>query len=526
VLPGKTYTPEELVHLAWHRKWLLLVPFLVASVCTYFVARQLPSQYKSQALIQLIPQRIPENYVKSPVTIPIDERLKNIQQVVLSRSRLESIINEFGLYPERRRVMVMEDIVDRMRAEDVEVQIERGDAFRVSFVSGDPRTAQRVAAKLASLFIDENSVDVVRQSEQTSQFLDTKLEDAKRRLIEQEKKLEEYKRTHAGELPSQAQANLQAVQAAQMQLQALSEALNRDRDRRNLLERQLSDVESTPISAPVVTTSGSAAGEPLVGRTTAQELETANAYLAALQVRYKADHPDVLTAKRRIRELEAKLSAENEGRPATPAEPAIKPRSPGEILRQNRLRDLRADLQSLDAQIENKHAEERRLQGVIASYQAKVAAVPARESELVELNRDYATLSSLYTSLLSKREDSAIAADVVRQQIGEQFKLLDQARVPERPFSPNRQRINLMGAALGLGIGLALIALLEYRDSTFKTEADVVRVLGLPVLALVPMMASERELRAQRRRKFLLALAGVVMVVSSAAALAVWKLQG
>jgi polysaccharide chain length determinant protein (PEP-CTERM system associated) len=528
VLPGKVYTPEEVLGIFWHRKWLVIVPLVVASVSAFVVARRLPSTFRSEALIQLIAQRIPEKYVGSSVTTPIDERLKGIQQVVLSRSRLEKVIREFNLYPDLRGAMVMEDVVDRMRTQDVEVKVERGDAFRVSFLSGDPRTAQKVAAKLASLFVDENTIDVVNQSDQTNQFLDTKLEDAKRRLLEQEKRLEDYKRAHAGELPSQASANMQAIQSAQLQLQSLSESINRDRDRKTVLERQAGDLEAgetVATSNASSMASASSGPEAAAGRSTAEQLDLANAYLQALQVRYTADHPDVVTAKRRIRDLEATLLAENARRPAAPDSAGSKPVSAAEVFRRNRLRDLRAEIASADRQIESKQAEERRLRGVIADYQSKVAAVPTRESELVELNRDYATINTLYLSLLAKREDSGIAGDVVRQQIGQQFKILDQARVPERPFSPNRTRINLIGSMLGLGIGVALIGLLEYRDSSFKTEQDVVRLLGLPVLALVPMMASEREMRAVRRRKMLVALGAVAMVVSSAAAVLIWKLQ-
>jgi capsular polysaccharide biosynthesis protein len=86
-------------------------------------------------------------------------------------------------------------------------------------------------------------------------------------------------------------------------------------------------------------------------------------------------------------------------------------------------------------------------------------------------------------------------------------------------------KIDLTGAALGLILGVGLIALLEYRDSSFKTEADVSRLLELPVLALVPMMASERERRVRRRRKLMVGLAAVVVVVSSATAFLLWKLQ-
>jgi capsular polysaccharide biosynthesis protein len=162
----------------------------------------------------------------------------------------------------------------------------------------------------------------------------------------------------------------------------------------------------------------------------------------------------------------------------------------------------------------------------MAGLQARINAAPTRESELIELTRNYDATSAMYTSLYKTRQSAGIASDVVRQQIGEQFKILDNARLPERPFSPDRPRIMMMGTALGVGLGLALIALLEYRDSTFKTEEEVLRVLQLPVLALVPMMASDREVRARRRRQLVVALTAAVMVVGSAVVVVLWKLQG
>jgi uncharacterized protein involved in exopolysaccharide biosynthesis len=256
-----------------------------------------------------------------------------------------------------------------------------------------------------------------------------------------------------------------------------------------------------------------------------QQLEAAVAQRRTLLGRYTVDHPDVIALNRRIDTLEARVRQEASVRPA-PDGARAKPLTAAEILRRNRLRDLQANLEDVDRQIAAKQANEQRLRDVIAEYQAKVDATPTRQTELIELTRDYTTLQGIYTDLLGKREASKLAAKVEQQQIGEQYKVLDPARIPERPFSPDRFRILVMGAGLGLGLGLALIALLEYRDVTFKTEEDVRRVLDLPVLALVPMMASERELRSRRRRKLLAALAVVVMVVGSAAALAIWKLQG
>ena len=75
--------------------------------------------------------------------------------------------------------------------------------------------------------------------------------------------------------------------------------------------------------------------------------------------------------------------------------------------------------------------------------------MPERESELVELTRDYETLQETYTSLLTKKEDSKLAANLERGQIGEQFRILDPASLPERP-SNQEQRLTMgIGASLG-----------------------------------------------------------------------------
>jgi polysaccharide chain length determinant protein (PEP-CTERM system associated) len=467
----------------------------------------------------VIPQRVPESYVRSTVTTKIEDRLSSLREQILSRSRLERIVRDFNLYPEMREKAPMEDVIEAMRR-SIDVAVERGDAFKVSFVSGNPGIAQKVTERLASIFIEENLRDREVQAEGTNQFLDSQLEDARRRLVEHEKKLEDYRRRYAGQLPTQVQTNLQAIQNAQMQLQALNESINRDRDRRLVLERQLADVQSAPSTienAP--TTNGPDAPAPAMS--SAQLLDVARARLRALQLHYTAEHPDVVAAKRQIEELEAKVQAES----SAPKSAAPPPVSAAEIQRRNRIGELTAELRSIDAQVLRKQTQERQLQESVASYQAKVDAAPTRESELTELTRDYSTLQGAYTTLLTKREDSKVAANLERRQVGEQFKVLDPARVPERPFSPNVMMINAIGAALGLAIGLGFIALLEYRDATLRTEDDITRVVHLPVLALVPMMSSERERRSYRRRRLLIGLTVLVMVASSGAAVLLWRLE-
>ncbi len=502
MLPGKVYKPEDLVQLLRRRAWLILVPLAVLSAVATIYAIRLPNQYRSETLILVVPQRVPESYVRSTVTTKIEDRLGSIQQQILSRTRLERIIQDFDLYKNQRTTGLMEDVVEAMRR-DITTQVVKGDAFRVTYVGEDARTVMRVTERLASLFIEENLRDREVLAEGTNEFIESQLLDARRRLLEQEQKVEEYRRRYSGELPSQLESNLQVIQNTQLQIQTLAESINRDGDRRLLLERQIADLESGPLEfeAAVVAADGGIS----TALSAAQQLAGAQAALVGLEQRLKPEHPDVLRMKRQVRDLEQK--AEVEALLLASASQSPRPTvglSPGAQARRRRLSDLTGELEQLKRQMANKQAEEVRLRALVTTYTSRAEAAPTRESEMIELTRDYQSLQVMYTSLLAKKEDSKMAANLERRQVGEQFKLLDPARMAEKPFSPDRRRITMLGMAVGLALGVMLIAFLELSDKSFKTDEEVLSVLNLPVLAVVPFMQSTAEQKHQFRRGLLM----------------------
>ena len=503
MLPGKTYSLDDVARIAWRYKWAIVLPLILVSAGTMVVSRKLPDQYRSETVILVVPQQVPESYVRSTVTTRIEDRLQSISQQILSRTRLERIIQDFNLYARERQIGIMEDIVEQMRNQHIKVEVLKGDAFRVAFIGQDPLTVMRVTDRLASLFIEENLRDRELLAEGTNQFLTAQLEDARRRLIDQEKKLEGYRNRHSGELPTQADSNLQAVQNAQMQIQAVIESINRDRDRRLLIERSIADLSAN--DTPDV----AAGQEPSAEAPAAKQLAYYQKLLSDLELRLKPEHPDVIRMRRTVAGLQQRAEAEALARPMSADSGAIL--TPTEAVRRNRLKDLHQELETLDRQIAAKRSEEDKLRSRVASYQSRLDAMPARETELTELTRDYTTLQQLYSSLLAKNEESKIAANLERRQIGEQFKVLDPARRSERPFSPNRLRINVMGAFAGLALGMGLAAFLAYRDTSFRTQEDVTSVLALPVLAQIPLLLTPAERRRSVRKRLAVSLAALVL---------------
>jgi polysaccharide chain length determinant protein (PEP-CTERM system associated) len=524
VIPGKQYTPELVLGIAWRRKWQILVPAVVIASIVAAATYNLPNLYRSDTLILVVPQRVPESYVRSTVTGNIEDRLRTISQQILSRTRLERIIQDFNLYAEERQTKIMEDVVNAMR-DQIAIDIVRGDAFRVTFTGTEPRTTMQVTERLASLFIDENLRDREVLAEGTSQFLDSQLQDARRRLVENEQKLAQYRRQHDGQLPTQVEGNLQGLHNTEMQLQALLDSLNRDRDRHLVLERTLADLsnaepEPVPSTPPPVLRPGE---DPDAQVPAARQLETAEAALRGMLLRLTPEHPDVVRMRRTIAGLQTRVEAEANAA-AAGAVPVSAPANPAETARVNRLRDTQSELERVAREVQLKQEAETRLHGVITQYQQRIEAAPGRESELAELMRDYSTLQETYSSLLKKQQDSQISANLERRQIGEQFRVLDPAQFPEKPASPNRPLVYLMGLAGALAVGLVLAGGAEYLDRGLRSEEDVRLALGLPVLAAIPLIPDAASSR-RRRAKVAGSVAAVLVALGSVTSIA-WRLLG
>lgn len=530
MLPGRQPSIPAVLHALRRWRWLLIAPALLGMLGGLLYSRWAPSLYRSDALIQIVPQRVPESYVSATVTDRVEDRLRAIAAQVLSRTQLERLITDQSLFPLQRQSRPLEDVVELMKRRVTITSVtnsgrpDSSEAFRVSFDYEDAATSQKVAERLASFFIDTNARERGNQADQTSAFLEAQMADARTRLEQQEQRLKIFRERNSGRLPTQMQANMQAIQNAQMALQATVESLARDRDRQLILDRLFKEASAESAAASVVSSAGDPAAALPVNAPPEQRLETARQALAQLELRLSERHPDIARMRRLIADLEKQVESAALQRPVSPdGGTPERLLSPEDVRRRDRLRDLRAELESLERQIAHKSNEEQRLRSMVATYQARLEAVPGVESEWVALTRDYDTLQASYRDLLAKSENSKIAASLEQRQISEQFRILDTPRVPQKPFSPNRLRINLVTTAGGLGLGVALVGLMFLRDSTMRSELDVSGAIDLPVLALLPYVTTTQEIRV-RRRGHVIEAAGWLAIVTALAALT-WVLQ-
>ena len=514
MIPGKQYTPELVLATVWRRKWLILIPAVligtIASVFTYM----LPDQYWSATTILVTPPRVPENYVKSTVTMRVEDRLRSINAQVRSRTRLEQVIQEYDLYADRRGTDIMQDIVDDM-SDSIGVEFVESDVFRVSFTAGDPRTAMNVANKLATFFIDDSLRDRSQMAEGTSRFLESELTVAERKLRETEHQLAEYRRRHDGELPTQIDANMQGITTARMELQSLRSTIEQAREKELALTRQVNNlteaIASTPAPAPVD-------ADPQTPRSAATQLEIARAGLQNMLLKMTPDHPDVKKTRDLVAELERKAELEAAQVPLTP-----RALNPAVDRRVKELEDAQAALGQTRRSIDSYTAQQRELDVRIGQYQRRLDAAPTRETELVDLLRNYSTQTQAYEQLYAKRLDSQVSANLEHQQIGETFKVLDPARLPEKPSSPDRPRQYVMGILVAIAVGLMCAGIAEFLDRGLHSEDDVRLALALPVVATIPVIAPKQMPKKSRR---LLARFASAVVLTAVTAGAIWYARG
>jgi len=475
---------EEYLEILRRRWWVILLPALVGCGGTFLVSLKLPNRYTSRTLVLVEQQKVPDNYVKSVVTGDIAERLGTMQEQILSRTRLQPIIEKFDLFQADKGKVATEDLVDRLRtAISVRpiqslVSTREGElpGFSISFTANDPRLAQQVCAEITSMFIAENLRLREQSAEGTTDFLKNQLEDAKRNLDAQDGKLAEFKRRNMGSLPGNEQTDLNMLASLTSQLEAVTSQLNRAQQDKayieTLLGQQLAAWEKLRANS----------GGQVPVDALEKQLADLQAQLAFLESHYTPDHPDVVKMKEDIEALKKRIAdnaAQVKAKPAPPAAPADRGEPP-------EIQQLRFAIHQNEVLIREKTRDQSRLKDQLNVYQSRVSMSPAVEQQFKELTRDYQTALQFYNDLLAKKSQSEMATNLEHRQEGEQFRIMDPADLPQKPSFPNRPAFAEGGLGVGLALGIGLTLLLEFRDKSLRTERDVEQFLNLPVLVTVP----------------------------------------
>jgi len=476
-------TLDDYIAILRRRAWIIVVPAIVFAIGAYTISLFLASRYTSQTVVLVEEPAVPESLVKPVIGGDTNQRLATMQEQILSRTRLQQIIEKFNLYTDETRRKSMEDLVAQLR-KSITVSPVRAMAetrasglpgFTVSVVASEAYTAQQICTEITSFFMQQNVLIRERRAEDTTQFITKQLAESKRKLDEQDSRLAAFQRRYMGELPDQMQTNFSLLTGLSSQLEATSQALNRAQQDKIFVQSALDQpVAAKTAAAPSIVT------DPDLLQ---KQLGILQGQLAALQAQYTEAHPDVRRLKKDIAQLQRKIDEEAPSHSAQPGPAA-------EVLVTDapRIQQLRAQLYQINRTIQDKTAEQSRIQQQISKLQGKLQLTPAIAQEYKALTRDYQTAVNVYNDLLKKQSDSEMATDLERRQQGEQFRVLDPPSLPQKPTYPNRPFFGVAGFMGGLAFGLAIVFVIEAQDTTFRTERDVERLLKLPALAMVPLL--------------------------------------
>jgi len=484
---------EPILAALHRRRGLALMAFLVSFIGAAVLAMTLPSLYRATATILV--QRDQEPVAAGAFAQPADveTRLQTIREEVLSRQRLDAMVEKFGLYPELGRRAAREAIIDRMR-KDIQIQLKGSEqgaappgtiAFSLSFRGADRDLTASVANSLAESYVQENLRIRGRQAKDTADALEAQLSEVRARLDEQETRIGLYQAAHNGELPQQLVVNLARMQQLELQLQLNRESRLRAMDRRDIVGRQVADVRYAE-----------AAGGP--DETSVARLARLKRELADLETTYNDKYPDVARVKNEIAALERRPASASPDTAARSTKTA--PAAPDD------------DMRTFEA-------EDARLQREIGTYRARVDRAPQREQEFAQLSRDYSTTKELYGSLLKRYQEAKIADDLERDGKRGQLRILDSAITPPAPYAPDTRLLMLFALMASLGFAAGVVALAERIDTSFHTVNDLRSFTRVPVLVSIPPL-STRAARSRSRRRFawmaLATVMGIVMVSAAA----------
>jgi len=509
--------PSEYLKILRRRKWFIILPTIAITTAVAWVVYKLPDVYESTTLIVVKPSTLPTSVVTTGAD-DLTRQLTSITQVVTSRSSLEPLVDKYDLYKtERNRGEPMESVIQMMR-EDTKVtpNTSRNDitnGFNISYRYRDARITQAIASELAAKYINAQTTNTVASTSAARTFMDNQVNQARAALSEIDKQMLDFKTQHVGELPSEAQALFNQLSGLREEQKALIAEVGRLQDRRAAAATQLTTIKAARAQAIIDTAENitdpktTLAYSQLITRKAALQGE-----LTRMKQELREKHPDVIAKQKEVDQVKNDMDT-------MIAEWKDKIKEKQEKLAK------RPNLNSsaVEAEIKLAEGDIAQQQKLLAENEKAIAGiverlnnVPGVEVALGAIERDYQTKKAALDSLLQQQQKITLNADAATQRQNEGIDVVDAANLPSKPVAPKRFLLSSLGLAVGLGLGLILVAIFEGpRLLTIQSTEDARHYTGLPVLLAVPELLTPHEARALPRRRRLLLAAGVVATLVS-----------
>jgi len=323
----------------------------------------------------------------------------------------------------------------------------------IAFRSRSPELAAKVANGFADAYIDWGIENRTRVAGKASTFFGAQIETLKQEIQDKENQLQAYSR----------RSDIVSVDPATNVTLKRLEALNQDYIN-TVSERIGREARLNELSSATGERAADVLADPLLAEQRSQLLEMEREYATKLNT-YKPEWPAMIELKSKIEQAQRNLKTV-----AANALLQARDSARGEV------QTLQRREQALIAQLNQIKAENRQLNSAAVEYN--------------NLQVEISTRRTLLDELVRKQSETDVSSRL--QATGESnVRIIDRALVPGGPFRPSLRRSITMGLASGIFLGISLVFLLHYMDRTLKSTEEVERLLGLPVLALVPDISHE-----------------------------------
>jgi uncharacterized protein involved in exopolysaccharide biosynthesis len=533
--PGRALDLDDYTDILRRNRSWILVPLMVGLVASVVAAFLWPDTYVSTAVIRVAPPQVPESFVPANTSQDIQGRVNALVQLILNRATLTNIIHTHGLYKRKLARLPIDDVIEEMKLNDLHVipvrqglnagqrETQQYPAFEIRFAYSDRFIAQRVTTDLVARFLEENVREVSQQAVSTTQFLQDRWDESRKKLNELEQRLSVFRAQNIGRLPEEQQNNYQQLTAMQAQKLNLNMSMNRVNQERLLYENQLRIYRGQLASLKDPNSPEQAAGQSDVKLAEKnREIAQYEDSLATARERYKENHPDV----QRLLNLVAMARQQRDGIAADSTAMGIAPaRLPStQFLREQR--DLNAEaqrtqglIQAKDVEMEDYRKQSAQVDETIRNYEARIQGTPVGIREYDELIRDRDLAKRDYEDLDKRLNSSAMSTALENRQQGERLEQLDPPSLPQTPTQPKRPLMIAIGASLGLLLGLCLIALKESRNRTVHSAKDIRAYSQIAVLGDIPLFERAETVHRRKVRSWVTwagaCLAGVIAMAGS-----------
>ncbi len=484
----------------WRFRWVGLICAWLVAIMGWIWVAQMPEQYVAKARIHIDSSTILRPLLRGlAIQSDVHRQVALMSKTLFSRPNMEKLMRMTDLDLQVTNDLEKEALLNKLRGSLRLSSGGRGnsDIYSISFKHEDRDVAKKVVQSVISVVV-ENTLGNKREDRAgAEEFIDEKIADYASRMAEAEARLAAFKHEHVGAMPGQTGGYYQSLSATKTQLREAQLQLNEINNRRREMQRQLEDLEEEDDEFGF--------GEfdsPEVSSSYDSRILSLESKRDELLMRYTERHPSVIQTTSLIAELKVDKQDELDEL----AEQAEEEGVPSMGLQTSPVyQQMRAMLSETEARAAELNVRVGEYNNRVTSLEERVDSIPKVEAEFKELNRDYSVISRQHNTLLQRRESARLSGDVEKNASGVKFRVIDPPFVPLEPTEPDKLLLHSGAfiAAIGLGGGLAL--LLSLLRPVICNRRSLERLVGLPVLGSVSMIASVSEKKKALHEKLLFA---------------------